>query len=82
MRLLMTGKTLTCLGMRDCTICDKGVLSDEIHFLYECTKLDNLRTKYLSSCNRLSPNVNNCTHMLQTSEPDKINGLTKSSCLV
>jgi len=37
-------KTPTCLGMRDCTICDEGVLGDEIHFLYECTKLHDLRT--------------------------------------
>ena len=30
---------------RLCTIYDEGVLGDEIHFLYECTKLDPLRTK-------------------------------------
>ena len=60
-----------------CTICDDGVLGDEIHFLYECTKLDDLRTKYISSCNRMSANVYNCTRMLQNSEPDKINNLAK-----
>ena len=63
--------------MGDCTICDEGVLGDEIHFLYECTKLDDLRTKYISSCNRMSANVYHCTRMLQNSEPDKINNLAK-----
>ena len=28
---------------RHCTNCDKSVMGDEIHFLYECTKLNNLR---------------------------------------
>ena len=27
------------------TICDEGVLGNDIHFVYECTKLDDLRTK-------------------------------------
>ena len=30
---------------RHCTNCDKSVMGDEIHFLYECTKLNNLRAK-------------------------------------
>ena len=60
-----------------CTICDEGVLCDEIHFLYECTKLDDLITKYISSCNMMNANVHNVTRMLQTSEPDKINNLAK-----
>ena len=34
-----------------CTIFDEGVLGDEIHFLYKCKMLVNLRTKYISSCN-------------------------------
>ena len=63
--------------MRLCTICGEGVLGDDIHFLYESTKLDDLRTKYISSCNRMSTNVHNFTLMLQTSEPDKINKLAK-----
>ena len=63
--------------MRDCIICDEGVLGVEIHFLYECRKLDDLRTKYISSCNRMSANVYNFTRMLQNSEPDKINNLAK-----
>ena len=46
-------------------------------FLYEYTKLDDLRTKYISSCNRMSANVYNFTRMLQNSEPDKINNLAK-----
>ena len=62
---------------RLCTICDEGVLGDEIHFLYECTKLDDLRTKYISSCNRMNANVYNFTRMLQNSEPDEINNLAK-----
>ena len=28
---------------RLCTVCDEGVLGHEIHFLYECTKLDDLK---------------------------------------
>ena len=55
----------------------EGVLGDEIHFLYVCTKLHDLRTKYKSSCNRMSANVHNFTRMLQNSEPDKINNLAK-----
>ena len=62
---------------RLCTICDEGILCDEIRFLYECTKLHDMRTKYLSSCNRMSSNVHNFIRMLQTSEPDKINNLAK-----
>ena len=62
---------------RLCTICDEGVLGEEIHFLYESTKLDALRTKYVSSCNRMSTNGHNLTRMLQTSEPDTINNLAK-----
>ena len=57
------------------TSCDEGVLGDKIHFLYEYTKLDDMRTKYISSCNRLSANVHNFTRMLHTNEPNKINNL-------
>ena len=63
--------------MRDCTICDEDVLGDEIHLLYECTKLDDLRTIYGSSCNSMSANVYNFARMLQNSEPDKIKYLAK-----
>ena len=62
---------------RVCTICDECVLGDEIHFLCERAKLDDLKTKYISSCNRMSANVHNFTRILQTSEPDKINSLAK-----
>ena len=34
---------------RHCTHCDQSLMGDEIHFLYECTKLNNLRVKYMSS---------------------------------
>ena len=54
------------------TSCDEGVLGDKIHFLYEYTKLDDMRTKYISS---LSANVHNFTRMLHTNEPNKINNL-------
>ena len=56
---------------RLCTICDEGVLGDDIHLLYECKMLEDLRSKYISSCNRMSANVHNFTRMLQTSEPEK-----------
>ena len=62
---------------RICTICDEGVLGDEIHFLYECTKLVDLRNKYIPSCNRASANIHNFTRMLQTTEPDQVNDLAK-----
>ena len=44
------------------------------------SKLDDLRTKYISPCNRMSANIYNFTHMLQNSEPDKINNLAKFLC--
>ena len=28
-----------------CRICDEGVIGDEIHFLFECPKLEDLRKK-------------------------------------
>ena len=62
---------------RICTICDEGVLGDEIHFLYECTKLDDQINKYIPSCNRASANIHNFTRMLQTTEPDQVNDLAK-----
>ncbi len=34
---------------RHCTTCDKSVMGDEIHFLYECTRLNHLSAKYLFS---------------------------------
>ena len=35
----------------------KANIGNEIHFLYECTRLNDLRVKYMSSCIRLIPNV-------------------------
>ena len=34
---------------RQCMHCDQTFMGDEIHFLYECTKLNNVRVKYMSS---------------------------------
>ena len=52
---------------RHCTNCDKSVMGDEIHFLYECTKLNNLRVKYLFSPDiRREPNVFNFVNIMQT----------------
>ena len=42
-----------------------------------CTKLDDVTTEHISSCNRMSANVYNFTRILQNSEPDKINNLAK-----
>ena len=51
---------------RHCTNCDKSVMGDEIHFLYECSKLNNLTVKYLFSHDiRREPNVFNCRRMIQ-----------------
>ena len=56
---------------RHCTNGDKSVMGDAIHFLYECTKLNNLRVKYLFSPDiRREPNVFNfvnivCRQMIQ-----------------
>ena len=33
---------------RMCRICDEGVIGDEIHFLFECPKLEDLRIKYMA----------------------------------
>ena len=43
-------------------------MGDEIHFIYECTKLNNLRVKYL-----FSPDVN----IMQTNDPETIGNLAK-----
>ena len=60
---------------RICRICDEGVISDEINFLFECPKLEDLRIKYMALEDRMRPNV---VHMLQDDNPDTINySLTK-----
>ena len=58
-------ETPTFLRMRDCTI-SEGVIGDKVHLLYKCTKLDDLRTIYRSSCNKFSLNVHNFIHICQT----------------
>ena len=62
---------------RICRICDEGVIGDEIHFLFECPKLEDLRIKYMALGDRMRPNVYNCVHMLQDDDPDTIYSLAK-----
>ena len=57
---------------RICRICDESVIGDEIHFLFECPKLEDLRIKYMALGDRMRPNVYNFVHMLQDNEPGKI----------
>ena len=49
---------------RICRICDEGVIGDEIHFLFECQKLEYLRIKYMALGYRKIPNVYNVVHMV------------------
>ena len=42
---------------RICRICDEVVIGDEIHFLFECPKLEDLRIKYMALGDRMRPNV-------------------------
>ena len=61
---------------RYCTNCDKSVMGDEIHFLYECTKLNHLRAKYLFSPHiRRESNVFNFVNIMQTNDPETIGNL-------
>ena len=60
---------------RICRICDEGVIGDEIHFLFECPKLEDLRIKYMALGDRMRPNVYNFVHMLQDDDPDTIYSL-------
>ena len=63
---------------RHCTHCDQSLMGDEIHFLYECTKLNNLRVKYMSSPGiRSEPNVFNFLNIMQTNDPETIGNLAK-----
>ena len=62
---------------RICHICDDGVIGDEIHFLFECPKLEDLRIKYMASGDRIKPNEYNFIHMLQDDDPDIIYSLAK-----
>ena len=56
---------------RICRICDEGVIGDEIHFLFECPKLEDLRIKYMALGDRMRPNVHYSKelreHLLRTS---------------
>ena len=47
-------------------------------FYYECTKLNNLRAKYLFSPDiRREPNVFNFVNIMQTNDPETIGNLAK-----
>ena len=58
-------------------ICDEGVIGDEIHFLFECQKLEDLRIKYMALGDRIIPNVYNFVYMLQDNDADTIYSLAK-----
>ena len=62
---------------RICRICDEGVICDEIHFLFECPKLEDLRIKYMALGDIMRPNVYNCVHMLQDNDLGTIYSLAK-----
>ena len=63
---------------RQCTHCDQSLMGDEIHFLYECTKLNNLRVKYMSSPGiRSEPNVFNFVNIMQTNDSETIGNISK-----
>ena len=53
--------------------------SPEIHFLFECPKLEDLRIKYMALGDRMRPNVGlyNCVHVLQDNELGTIYSLAK-----
>ena len=55
-------------------------MGDDIHFLYECTKLNTLRAKYLFSPDiRRETNVFNFVNIcfMQTNDPETIGNLAK-----
>ena len=57
---------------------DQSLMRDEIHCLYECTKLNNLRVKYMSSPGiRREPNVLHFVTIMQTNDPETIGNLAK-----
>ena len=58
-------------------ICDEGVICDEIHVLFECPKLEDLRIKYMALVDIMLPNVYSYVHMLQDDDPDAIYSLAK-----
>ena len=54
-------------------------MGDKINFLYECTKLNNLIVKYMSSSGiRREPNVFNFENSMQSAnDPETIGNLAK-----
>ena len=64
-------------------IVTKSVMGDEIHFLYECTKLNNLRVKYLFSPDiRREPNVFDFVNIMQTNDPETIGNVSRCGLLI
>ena len=63
--------------MRIFRICDESVIGDEIHFLFECPKLEDLRKKCMALLDRMRPNVYNFVHTLQDNDPGTIYSLAK-----
>ena len=56
----------------------QSLMGDEIHFLYECPKFNNLRVKYMYSPDiRREPNVFNFVNIMQTNDPVTIGNLAK-----
>ena len=53
------------------------LIGDEIHFLFECPKLEDLRIKYMTLGDRMRPNVYNFVHMLQDNDLGTIYSLAK-----
>ena len=60
-----------------CRICDEGVIGDNIHFLFECEKLEDFRIKYKALGDRMRPNVYNFVHLLHDDDPGTIHSLAK-----
>ena len=48
---------------RFCRICDEGVIGDEFHFVFECSKLEDFGIKYMALRDRMRPNVYNVVHI-------------------
>ena len=61
-----------------CTLCDKAVIADEIHFVYEGTKIYNMIVKYMFSPDiRREPNVFIVLNIMQTNDPETIGNVAR-----
>ena len=41
---------------RICDHCSSGQVEDELHFLFECSKFDNIRLSFITQINKMCPN--------------------------